>query len=87
MGDKQFEIASCISSYTRKSVNDIIDLLKLGILTETHALRFVIKNEYWDLLKNTDISTRSAIIHLSVKWDVSESTIINIIYKSPKIKA
>lgn len=87
MSQKLIDIASCISVYTQKSVNDIIDLFQLGILTETNALRFVIKNEYWHLLKTTDISTRSAIIHLSVKWDVSESTIINIIYKSPKIKA
>lgn len=87
MSEKQIQIANCISDYTRKSAGDIIDLLKLGILNESHALKFVIKNEYWHLLKTSDISTRSAIIHLSIKWDVSESTIINIIYKSPKIKA
>lgn len=92
MTQKTIELIDSVTCFVSKNKDGIsTDLIKslfeLGVMTEKQALRYVIKNEYWSLRKNSDISTRSAIIHLSVKWDISETSIENIIYKFPKIKA
>ena len=77
-----------------KALHDILDggektvftmsmLQKLfdeGVITEKLALQFVIKNQYFHLMKHTDISGRSAIIDLSIEWCVTEYFVRNLIY-------
>jgi len=71
----------------KMTAGQLNDLFECGIINESGALRFIIKNEYWEMMKLSDISTRCAIMDLSIKWEVSETTIKNIIYKTPVIKS
>ncbi len=66
--------------------SQIDELFECGVITDKSALRCIIKSEYWEMLKSSNISTRSAIIDLSIKWDVCETSIKNIIYSTPQIK-
>lgn len=66
---------------------EIIDkLLSIGAMKESTAIKFIAKAEYWEMLKKSDISCRDAVIQISIKWKISESTVHNVLYKSPQIK-
>lgn len=80
-------LIECYSTYTKMPKDGIKAMFEVGAICERTALWFVIKTQYWMLLKTSDISTRSAIIHLSIEWNVSEDLVKKIIYKTPKIKA
>lgn len=67
---------------TLATPEQIEELFGCGVITEKSALRYCIKNEYYLLLKHSDISHRSAVIDLSIKWDVSKFFIENLIYKT-----
>ena len=69
---------------TTDQVNEIFDS---GLLSEKSALRYCVKNEFYELMKGSDISQRSAMIDISIKWDVSEEYIKRLIYKTPEVKA
>ena len=56
-------------------------LFENGIIKKGPAIAYCVKEEYWELKKGSDISTRSAIIDLSIRWNICESNIKNIIYK------
>lgn len=58
-------------------------MLSSGCLSEKHAVRYIVKNEYykevWDK-KNTRSFTEIKT-DLSVKWNIDKRTVENIIYK------
>ncbi len=62
------------------------ELFNCGILSDKSALRYIVKSEYAQMIKSSDISLRSAVIDLTIKWDVSEWFVTNLIYKTPHIK-
>lgn len=69
------------------TIDQINELFDSGIITEKSALRYCVKNELYEMIKGSDISQRSAIIDLEIKWNVSECYIKNLLYKSPDVKA
>lgn len=58
-------------------------LFELEIIKKPAAIAYCVNQEYWELRKGSDISTRSCIIDLSIRWQMCESNIKNIIYKKP----
>lgn len=68
---------------TADQINQLFDS---GVISEKTALRYCVKNEFYEMMKGSDISQRSAIIDLEVKWDVSDSYIKRLLYKCPDVK-
>lgn len=62
------------------SMSTLNELFECGLFSEKSALKFVVKNEYYKMMKRSDISGRSAIIDLSIKWNVTEYFIKDLIY-------
>lgn len=67
---------------TLATAEQIEELFECGVITERSALRYCIKSEYFEMMKRSDISHRSAVIDLSIKWEVSKGTIENLVYKT-----
>ena len=68
------------------TIDGLIDyLLQTGIITCQTALRYVVKDEYYKRLKKQDANCFEIKLNLSIKYDVSKTTIENIIYKYPHI--
>ena len=64
------------------TIDGLVDyLLKSGIISEQTALRYIIKDEYYKRLKEQDASCFDIKLDLSIEYNVSKSTIDNIIYK------
>ena len=67
---------------TIETLNALFDCGAMQVHT---VLPFVIKSDYFIMKKGSDISTRSAIIDLSIKWGACETKVKNIIYKTPHL--
>jgi len=64
------------------TIDGLIDyLLKSGMITEQIALRYIIKDEYYKLLKEQNANCFEIKLDLAIKYNVSKPTIDNIIYK------
>lgn len=64
------------------TVDGLVDyLLKSGIITEQIALRYMIKDEYYKLLKEQDANCFEIKLDLAIKYNVSKTTVESIIYK------
>lgn len=64
------------------TIDGLIDyLLKSGIITQQIALRYIIKDEYYKRLKKQDANCFDIKLDLSIEFEVSKTTIDNIIYK------
>jgi len=61
-------------------------LFECGAMQYNTALEYVVKSEYFAMKKGSDITTRSAIIDLSIKWAICETKVKTIIYKTPHLK-
>ncbi len=86
MNEKQKLIRESMLSFLHQkqkgeklTIDTLNELFDSGLFTDKSALKFVVKNEYFQLMKK-DISGRSAIIDLSIKWDVTEYFIRDLIY-------
>lgn len=68
------------------TIHTLNELFECGVFTEKSALKYVVKSDYYHLMKHSDISGRSAIIDLSIKWNVSEYFVKDLIFKLRKCK-
>ncbi len=68
------------------TMEQLNELWEGGVITDKSATRYCVKSEYWEMMKSSDISTRSAIIDLSIRWNICEASIKNIIYGTPATK-
>jgi len=69
------------------SSTDIIDtLLAIGIISEKDMIRYNVRNEYYKRLKEQKQTCFDIKLDLSVEFDLSETTILNIIYRDTHLK-
>ncbi len=68
----------------KMSMAQLNELFDCGVISDKSALRYIVKMEYYQMMKGSHVSMisgREAICDLSIKWDISDRTIQNIIYK------
>lgn len=64
------------------TIDGLVDyLLQSGIISEKTALRYIIKDEYYKRLKEQNASCFDIKLDLAIEYNVSKSTVDNIIYK------
>lgn len=78
--DKAFELFNRDTKTEKISRSTFDGLIALGVFTKKGLLQYVVITTYYDMRKHSDISVRSAIIDLSIEWNVTDHFIKNLIY-------
>ena len=87
------EVRKCLFKFLNKKKEDPIftkehieKLLECGLLTEKPSLRYIIKSEYFELIRGSDMTGNDAIMDLSIRWNVSSCFITNLLYRNTYLR-
>ena len=94
MNERARILRECLVKFLNKEQGACFDfahvekLLSCGVIPEEQAVRFVVRCEYYEMMWDTkaNMSMRDAVIYLSARWSVSETTVKNIVYKYKHLK-